>query len=180
MVGEPLPDMLGNILHMPPQYNPALGSTPSIQLFRSVITLASHLRTRMDQRLAAIDLTTQQAAVLSFVDACPAPPTLGEVAGRLGSSHQNARQIVAALERKGLIAVEVDPGDRRVRRLRVTGAAGTLFGARDPSDHLEVERWLAALTEQEQRQAVALLNRVLRDLVPSSGGSDWAGARGEE
>lgn len=176
MFGGPFSDMLGNILHMQTEYNPALGSTPSIQLFRLVITLASHLRTRMDQRLAAIDLTTQQAAVLSFVEACPTPPTLGDVAGQLGSSHQNARQIVAALERKGLIAVEVDPGDRRARRLHVTGAAGTLFGARDPSDHREVEQWLAALTEDEQRQAVALLHRILADLAPSSGRPDWAGA----
>jgi DNA-binding MarR family transcriptional regulator len=147
------------------QDNPMLGSTASVQLFRTITTLAAHLRVRMDQRLATIDLTTQQAAVLSVVDAAAEPPTLGGVAELLGSSHQNARQIVAALERKGLLEVTVDSSDRRARRLRVTPAADGLFATRDPSDHREVELWFGALSEEEQRQAVALLRRVLADLV---------------
>ncbi len=157
--------MLGNILHMSQEFNPALGPTPSVQLFRAVIGLAAHLRTRMDQRLASIGLTTQQAAVLSVVEAASAPPTLGEVAAILGSSHQNARQIVSALERKGLLDVAVDPDDRRVRRLRVTPKVGAVFAERDPSDHMEVEQWFSVLSEGGQRQAVEMLHRVLADLV---------------
>jgi len=157
--------MLGNILHMKPQYNPALGATVSVQLFRTIIALASHLRTRMDQHLAAIDLTTQQAAVLSVVESAVEPPTLGDVAALLGSSHQNARQIVTALERKGLLEVTVDSRDRRARRLRATPSVRTIFDSRDLSDHREVEQWLGALTDAEQRQAVALLHRVLADLA---------------
>lgn len=157
--------MLGNILHMQPQYNPVLGENPSVELFRTVITLASHLRTRMDRRLADVGLTTQQAAVLTVVDTADEPPTLGDVAALLGSSHQNARQIVAALERKGLLEITVDPSDRRARRLHVTPAVHTLFAARDPSDHSEVEQWLGALSEDEQRRTVELLHRVLADLV---------------
>lgn len=119
----------------------------------------------MDQRLAAVDLTTQQAAVLSVVDAATEPPTLGRVAELLGSSHQNARQIVTALERKGLLEVTVDPSDRRARRLRVTPSADRLFATRDPSDHREVGLWLGALSEEEQRQIVAMLRRVLAHLI---------------
>lgn len=150
---------------MRPPYNPVLGETPSVQLFRTVIALASHLRTRMDRRLADIGLTTQQAAVLTVVDTAPEPPTLGDVAALLGSSHQNARQIVGALERKGLLEVTVDPGDRRSRRLHTTPAVSAVFAARDRSDHDEVAQWLSPLTEDEQRRAVELLRRVLVDLV---------------
>ena len=157
--------MLGNILHMSQEFNPVLGPTPSVQLFRAVIGLASHLRTRMDQRLASIGLTTQQAAVLSVVESAPAPPTLGEVAAVLGSSHQNARQIVSALERKGLLEVAVDPDDRRARRLRITPEVSALFAERDPSDHVEVGQWLGVLSEDEQRLAAEMLHRVLADLV---------------
>ncbi len=158
---------MGNILYMSEDYNPVLGSTPSIQLFRSVIALASHLRARMDQRLAAIGLTTQQAAVLSVVESAAEPPTLSTVASLLGSSHQNARQIVAALERKGMLEVTVDPVDRRARRLRLSPAVDSLFAGRDLADHQEVGQWLGALSEKEQAQAVALLHRVLVDLTPA-------------
>lgn len=145
--------------------NPSLGAEPSVQLFRLVLTLATHLRTRMDQRLAEVDLTTQQAGVLTFVGASEAPPTLGETARSLGTSHQNARQVVAALERKGMIEVRPDPVDGRVRRLAVTGTVADAFADRDLADRREVARWLSALTEDEQRQAVSLLNRLLKELL---------------
>lgn len=150
---------------MSPPVNPALGLEPSVQLFRLVLTLATHLRTRMDQRLAEIGLTTQQAGVLTFVEGCERPPTLGETARSLGTSHQNARQVVAALERKGMIEVGPDPVDGRVRRLAVTGRVAEVFAERDLTDHHEIARWLAPLDEDEQRLAVSMLHRVLRQLV---------------
>lgn len=150
---------------MSSEVNRFLGAEPSVQLFRVVLTLATHLRTRMDQRLAEIDLTIAQAGVLTFVSASERPPTLGETARSLGTSHQNARQVVAALERKGMIEVRPDPVDGRVRRLAVTARVAETFVDRDLADHGEVARWLSALTEDEQRQAVSLLHRVLKDLV---------------
>jgi DNA-binding MarR family transcriptional regulator len=150
---------------MSPEVNPFLGTEPSVQLFRVVITLATHLRTRMDQRLAEVDLTIAQAGVLTFVGASEQPPTLGDTARALGTSHQNARQVVAALERKGMIEVRPDPADGRVRRLAVTALVAETFADRDLADHGEVARWLSALTADEQRHAVGLLGRVLEDLV---------------
>lgn len=145
--------------------NPAFGAEPSLQLFRLVLTLATHLRTRMDQRLAEVDLTTRQAGVLTFVESSEQPPTLGETARSLGTSHQNARQVVAALERKGLINVSPDPVDGRVRRLTVTERVAEAFADRDLADRREVAQWLSPLTQDEQRQAVFLLNRVLTQLA---------------
>ncbi len=147
------------------QGKPELAPTPGVALFRTVIVLSSHLRTRMDQRLAAIGLTTQQAAVLTVVESSEGPPTLGDVAAQLGSSHQNARQIVAALERKGLLEVVVDVKDRRVRRLSVTPAVEELFSGRNLADHQEVDLWLSALSADEQQLVVSLLERVLQDLM---------------
>lgn len=144
--------------------NPAFGDTPSIQLFRLVITLAAHLRTRMDQRLAGIGLTTQQAAVLTFLESCGKPPSLGAVAGALGSTHQNARQIVDALRRKGLVSVSVDPADRRARRVAVTPAVAAAFADRNRDDHAVVGEWLGALSADEQAEAARLLHRVLTAL----------------
>lgn len=150
---------------MPSDVNHFLGGEPSVQLFRVVLTLATHLRTRMDQRLAEVDLTTQQAGVLTFVTASEQPPTLSETARSLGTSHQNARQVVAALERKGMVEVRPDPADGRVRRLAVTARVAEAFADRDLADHHEVAQWLSALTEDEQRQAVRLLSRVLTQLA---------------
>lgn len=146
--------------------NPALGDTPAIQLFRLIITIATHLRTRMDKRLAAIGLTTQQAAVLTYLEGERRPATLGAVAASLGTTHQNARQIVDALGGKGLVDVSVDPEDRRARRISTTDLVDELFRERNLDDHSEVNEWLSALSADEQAEAVRLLHIVLTGLVP--------------
>lgn len=146
----------------------ALGRTPAIQLFRLLVTLGLHMRTRMDQRLAGIGLSTQQAAVLTLVGGAPEPPSLGEVARQLGTSHQNVRQLVDVLVRKGLVEVIPDPRDRRARRLRSTAEVSRLFDAREAEDHAEVRRWLGALSESEMEQAVGLLLRLAGDQGPEA------------
>lgn len=153
---------------MSKEINPAFGETPATQLFRLVITLAGHLRTRMDHRLAEIGLTTQQAAVLTFLESSPQPPTLGAVATALGTTHQNARQIVDALERKGMVRVTVDPEDRRARRVVTTPAVAATFTERNTDDHAAVSEWLSALSTEEQQVAAALLHRALGGMIPVS------------
>lgn len=147
------------------EINPAFGDTPATQLFRLVITLAGHLRTRMDQRLAEIGLTTQQAAVLTYLENSDEAPTLGAVAAALGTTHQNARQIVDALERKGMATVTVDPDDRRARRVAATPAVSLAFADRNEDDHAAVAEWLSALTAEEQAEAVSLLNQALNGMI---------------
>lgn len=144
---------------------PSLGTSSATQLFRLLLTVGNHLRSRMDARLAPTGLTTQQATALTIVDHADPPLTLGALARAMGSSHQNVRQIVAALERKGFVHVDVDPSDRRARRLTTTTSVAALFGPRDAADHAEAAGWLAVLSDDEQAIAVSLLARVLDHLV---------------
>lgn len=137
----------------------ALEGPPEVQLFRLVLALGMRLRTLMDQRLAAIGLTTQQAALLTIVGAATEPPTLGVLAHLLGCSHQNVRQLVGALARKGLVELVPDPSDRRARRVHATGDWEALFGPRDEEDRAAVRGWFAGLSDDEVRAAVQLLRR---------------------
>jgi DNA-binding MarR family transcriptional regulator len=121
----------------------------------------------MDARLAGIGLTTQQAAVLTFAAARPAPPSQGEIAAFLGTSHQNVRQLLNGLERTGLVVVEVDPRDRRARRIRVTDAVAPLFADRDADDHAAVRAWLGGLSDEELDQAIVLMRKALVGIDPS-------------
>lgn len=150
---------------MPSNVHTALGRTPAIQLFRLLVTLGLRMRTQMDQRLAEIGLSTQQATVLTLVGSAPEPPLLGEVARQMGTSHQNVRQLVDVLVRKGLIEVVLDPRDRRARRLRSTAEVSRLFESREAEDHAEVRRWLGALSDAEMELAVSLLLRLTADPV---------------
>jgi MarR family transcriptional regulator, transcriptional regulator for hemolysin len=136
----------------------------STQFFRLVIALSMRFRALMDARLADIDLTMQQAALLTFVEAHPPAPTQGELAALLGTTHQNVRQLLDVLVRKRLVRVSVDPEDRRVRRVHCTSKVRQVFAPRDAADHAAIRGWLSALTDAEIAAANQSLDKTFSSL----------------
>lgn len=135
-----------------------------VMLFRLLLGLGSQLRTLMDRRLASMGITTQQAACLMVAGAAETPLAQGELARLLGVSHQNVRQLATALEKKGLLHVEVDPMDRRTKRMRPAKAAATLFRRRNAADYTVVAQWLGMLSDRDADKLLELLGRVAREL----------------
>jgi DNA-binding MarR family transcriptional regulator len=132
-----------------------------IRTFRLIVLLAQELRTLMDQILRADGLTTQQAALITVVEAIGAP-SLSQAATALGTTHQNAKQIATALERKGFLRIDPDETDRRVRRLVTTARSRSYWKRRSPADHERVLGWFADLSEREAETLFELLLRVER------------------
>jgi DNA-binding MarR family transcriptional regulator len=112
----------------------------------------------MDQRLRPDDLTTQQAALITIVDAL-GTPSLSQAASTLGTTHQNVKQIALALTRKGFLEIVPDEADGRVRRLVTTTRSRDYWRRRSPSDHESVLQWFAGLSPAD---ATALLQLLLR------------------
>jgi DNA-binding MarR family transcriptional regulator len=138
------------------------GSTldPSVRAFRTVLVLAQKLRAAMDSRLREDGLTTQQAALITVVEAL-GKPSLVEAAAALGSTHQNVAQIVAALVRKDLLSIEPDPADRRRKLLSTTNRNAAFWQRRDEGDFAALADWFGDLTESELTTFCTLADRVL-------------------
>ncbi len=136
-----------------------------IRTFRLVLVLAQRLRTLMDQRLSADGLTTQQAVLITIVEAL-GRPTLTQAAAAMGSTHQNVRQVAAALERKGFLVLEPDDADRRVKRLRVTARSAEYWPGRSLADQRHVLDWFSGLSAAEAGQLFDLLLRVHERVSP--------------
>lgn len=148
-----------------------------VRLFRQLMASSAMLRHRMDRALAPSGLTTQQAALMQFIEHQAEPPTLGQAAADLGMSHQNAKQIGQVLVRKGWLAIVVCPRDRRARRLVPTEQHRQFWQARNPGDFAAVRDWTAGLGDAEVAQAVRLLDRLIGGLIsPSTGGAVPASA----
>jgi DNA-binding MarR family transcriptional regulator len=126
---------------------------------RLIIMLAQELRTLMDQLLREDGLTTQQAALITIVEAIGAP-SLSQAAAALGTTHQNAKQIAAALERKGFLRIDADESDRRVRRLTATAKSRAYWKQRSATDYEHVFAWFADLSAREAETLFELLLRV--------------------
>ncbi|GLW33495.1 MarR family winged helix-turn-helix transcriptional regulator [Actinoplanes regularis] len=134
--------------------------TPAVRAFRLALVLGRRMQYLMDDRLRADGLTTQQAALLTAVRAL-GTPALTEAAAALGTTHQNAAQLVAALERKGMLRVEPDPADKRRRRLVPTESGARYWSERDSGDEAAVAEWFAALTPDELDRWCTLTGKIL-------------------
>jgi DNA-binding MarR family transcriptional regulator len=135
-----------------------------VRLFRTTVIAATLLRGRLDRELAGSGITTQQGAMLQFIETQGEPPTIGTVAAGLAMTHQNVKQIALVLERKGFLEIVVDEADRRARRLVPTAEHRRFWKRRSATDFERVSEWTAALRDDEVQQAVALLRKLIRSL----------------
>ena len=135
-----------------------------VRAFRLLVLGGALLRQKLDRELAASGVTAQQGALLQWIEAQAAAPTISAVAQALGMTHQNVKQIVVALERKGFVEIRVDAADRRARRLVLTAKHRRFWKRRNPEDFSAVMAWTASWSDAAVTQAGELLRRLCRDL----------------
>ena len=115
--------------------------------------------------LEDMELTSSQGLVLGFLarrrEQTVSP---GDIGKHFGLSHPTVTGILQRLEAKGFVAYAPDPADRRKKRVFATERALDCF-ARIQERFLETEaRLTAGMTETEQAQLLALLDRVIENM----------------
>lgn len=96
---------------------------------------------RFDDKLRPLGLTNGQFSLLMSLNR-PEPPTIGSVATLLAMDRTTLTAALKPLERRGLLFVAIDPGDRRSRRLALTSAGWALLAAAVPiwrQEHAAIE-----------------------------------------
>lgn len=95
--------------------------------------------------------------------------TPGALAQFLGTTKGTASQTIAALEKKGLLTLQADPADKRIRRIVLTEEGEALL-ARDPLNCLD--QAVRKLPADVADVVVTGLGQLSRDLQDRCGGSD--------
>ncbi len=106
---------------------------------------ARALARRFDEAFRPLGLTSGQYSLLHSLNR-PAPPTLSQVAEVLAMDRSTVTANLKPLERRGLVAVEVDREDRRGRRAALTDAGRAMLAQATPiwiEEHARVESVLA-------------------------------------
>ena len=93
---------------------------------RAARALARHF----DDVFRPLDLTSGQYSLLMSLNR-PAP-TMGDTADFLAMDRTTLTAALKPLERRGLIAIVADPGDRRARRIALTPAGEALLAEAVP------------------------------------------------
>lgn len=66
------------------------------------------------------EISWKQFFTIICINLCKESPTIKELAEIMGSSHQNVKQILLKLEKKGFVSIAADPDDRRKQRVLLT------------------------------------------------------------
>lgn len=66
------------------------------------------------------EISWKQFFAIICINLCKSNPTVKELAEIMGSSHQNVKQILLKLEKKGFVNISVDEKDKRKQRIELT------------------------------------------------------------
>ena len=84
------------------------------------------LLSAFDNRFQAVadkmmkEISWKQFFAIICINLCKERPTIKELAEIMGSSHQNVKQILLKLEKKGFVEIAIDEQDRRKQRVELT------------------------------------------------------------
>ena len=118
---------------------------------------ARALARRFDEALRPVGLTNGQFSLLMSLNR-PEPPSMAPVAALLAMDRTTLTAALKPLERRGLVAVGVDPKDRRGRLLRLTADGMALLQSALPiweRTHGELDRLIDADTLRAGLRAVS-------------------------
>jgi DNA-binding MarR family transcriptional regulator len=102
---------------------------------------ARALARRFDEALRPLGLTNGQFSLLMSLNR-PEPASIGSVAALLAMDRTTLTAALKPLQRRGLVAIEPDPVDRRSRRITLTEPGRALLASAVPTwrrVHGEVE-----------------------------------------
>src|SRR6185312_2658723 len=86
---------------------------------------------RYDEALRPLGLSNGQFSLLMSLNR-PEPASIGDVSSLLGMDRTTLTANLKPLERRGLVAMTIDPTDRRSRHMALTPAGRTLLAAAIP------------------------------------------------
>ena len=83
---------------------------------------------------------------------CKEKPTVKELAEIMGSSHQNVKQILLKLEKKGFVQITTDEKDKRKQRIELTDYCREFCAKNDAMSAMAIGKMFEGIS-QEQLQA---------------------------
>jgi DNA-binding MarR family transcriptional regulator len=122
---------------------------------------ARALARRFDEALRPVGLTSGQFSLLNALNR-PEPPPIGPVARLLAMDRTTLTAALRPLERDGLVAIAMDPDDRRSRLLRLTDKGQRVLASAVPiwrDTHAAIEAGLPGLEPDDLRGALKTLSQ---------------------
>ena len=110
------------------------------------------------------EITWKQFFAIICINLCKESPTINELSEVMGSSHQNVKQILLKLEKKGFIEMLVDENDRRKQRIITTKKCEDFCKRNEKESDLQIKRMFEGITEEQLITTIETILSMERNL----------------
>lgn len=106
------------------------------------------------------EITWKQFFAIICISLCKESPTIMELAEIMGSSHQNVKQILLKLEKKGFIKLIVDEKDKRKQRIVLTEYCSEFCNKNDEVSREIMRKMFGGISEEELQGTIQTIIKI--------------------
>lgn len=106
------------------------------------------------------EISWKQFFAIICVDLCKDSPTVKELAEIMGSSHQNVKQILLKLEKKGFVFIIVDEKDRRKQRIYLSDYCRQFCSKNDEITTNIMKKMFAGISEEQLQVTIQTIIQI--------------------
>lgn len=113
-------------------------------------------------------ISWKQFFALICINLCKNPPTIKELADIMGSSHQNVKQILLKLEKKGFLNLYMDLEDKRKQRIELTEYCREFCQKNDAMSRQIMEKMFEGISEEQLQATIQTIMQIENNMKSES------------
>lgn len=113
------------------------------------------------------DITWKQYFAIICIRLCGGNPTIKQLSEVMGSSHQNVKQILLKLEKKGFVQISDDVRDKRKQRISITKMGEDFCGANAETNMEIISELFEGIPKEsilETTKVICMMEKNLRSI----------------
>ena len=110
------------------------------------------------------EISWKQFFLIICINMCKEPPTLGELAEIVGSSHQNVKQLLLKLEKKDFICFVPDEEDKRKQRIHLTEHCREFCEKNDVTSQVIMAKMFDGIPEKDILTTIQTITHIEKNL----------------
>lgn len=106
------------------------------------------------------EISWKQFFSVICINLCKTPPTVKELAEIMGSSHQNVKQLLLKLEKKGFVTLTVDENDKRKQRIELTDYCREFCEKNDEMSMALMKKMFEGVSEEQLQVTIQTIIQI--------------------
>jgi len=115
------------------------------------------------------EISWKQFFAVICINMCKEPPTLKELSDILGSSHQNVKQILLKLEKKGFIEFIPDETDKRKQLILLTDKCRSFCEKNDDASSVIMKKMFGGISDKDIKTTIKTITNIEKNLKEFEG-----------